>query len=87
MQPEMNSTLHEDYLVEVLLGQTGALALSDELDVVEPVGELLVLLHELREGDLRVAQHIVRLPRQVALRRLQNIKFKPCKFIEGQKLK
>ncbi len=64
--------MRNTHLVEVLLGEAGALALRDELDVVEPVRQLFVLLHELGERNfLRVAQNIVRVQRQVALRRLQ----------------
>ena len=64
-------TAHTD-LIEVLLRQAAALPLGGAVDGVQPISELLVLLQELIERDVRQlsAARLVTVDRQVALRRL-----------------
>ena len=65
------------YLVEVLLGERLAVLASDGDDLVEPVGELLVLLQEVVEGDGCFGGSracVVTLRRQLILGRLRKYK-------------
>ena len=65
------------YLVEVLLGERLAVLASDGDDLVEPVGELLVLLQEVVEGDGCLGGSracVVTLRGQLILSRLQTNK-------------